>query len=1187
MSRTIETVLRLKGESEYRSGLKNCASEMKVMKSELSLASSEFRTNANSMEALTKKGDILSRMYETQERKVALLRGALENAKNAQQTEQQAVADLREQYEKAKKALSDFGDSVDETNEDYRKAKAETDNLRESLAKHQIKLDAATNSISKYEIQLNHASVELNKLSDQQEENNKLLKEAQESSDGCAKSIDRYGDVTHEAAEATKGAGSACEAMANQMMASGIQEKVDDLAASMMEASKAAQEYEISVAKVSTIADSNVLSKEGASSGLLQLSTNLRKDANEVADAAYEALSAGVATANVLDFTAQSSKLAVAGFTDTATAVDVLTTIMNAYRLEADQAEQVASKLVKTQDLGKITVDEIAKVIGRVIPSAAAYSVDLNNIATAYAAMTASGVNAENSTTYLSTMLDELADSGSDVAAVLEEQTGKSFAQLMAEGKSLGDVLGVIGKSVDNDKTKFSNLWSSATAGKAAISLLNTGTEEFNKTLNEMANSSGTVNKNYEKMTDVSDYASQRLTVANKNLAIAVGNQLNPVLDEARNAGAKILEVAAKIIDDNPILVSLISGLVASIGFLSAALSGMMIAKSVAAAMTALNISLSASPLGLAAIAVGGLVTALTLFCDQAEESSERVNELTEAAQRLNESTTTGARDYADAVASAETAYVMCDGYISRLAELEAQGLKTDEQQKEYALLIDEIKTLIPELNVEIDAQTGLIKGGAAALREQTSAWKDAAIAEAAYARYKDDIAAMVDAEYELAKNKAKLKIVEDTLTSATTRQEQILTQIARTQTEYNQVCGDFNLTAEESARQSENLLGELQGLQSELREVADIEKAAKSEQDALNQAIADGESVVASNKAVIESSTEALKLLTEDYPQLTGAVTGSAEEMADSVTESTDKMDEAYLELWQNARTSLDGQVGLFEKLDGKCEQSTKDMIEALKSQKKAFNEYADNIQIAMERGIDIGLVQELSDGSQESMQILAELVTATDEEIANLNTEFLGTSEAKDNVAKSMAGIDVVVSDVLKDSQKVAYAEGKKLGSDTAQGIIDGVKSKEAAYRAAMAATAAVGPATYAKTVDQHSPSRLYRKLAANDVEGLIVQYQADTPKLKKATAQLAEEGYTSAIQARRAAVPSLVSSVNAVTASESSQSVPLLQQILSAIKAGKVIVLDSGELIGSTASGYNAAMGQDQILIDRGAK
>ncbi len=1187
MSRTIDTILRLQGESEYRAGLKGCTGEMKVLNSELSLVSSEFRTNANSLQALTAKGEVLSRMYATQEQKVDLLRGALENARETQEAEQKTVDDLRDQYEKAKKTLAEYGDAVDRNSAEYKKAQADTAALSESLAKHQTKLDASTNSIAKYTIQLNRAEVELDNLGDRQKENNRLLDEAKKSSDGYAVSIDRYGDSVQEVSDEEDNLSSSTEALATAMVASGIKDVVEDVAAAMMDASKAAQEYETSIAKVGTISDSNILSEDAMSAGILQLSTDLRRDANEVADAAYEALSAGVETADLLEFTAQSAQLAKAGFTDTATSVDVLTTILNAYKMEASQTEKVASTLVKTQDLGKVTVDDLSKVIGRVIPSAAAYSVNLDNVAAAYARMTSSGINAENSTTYLSTMLDELADSGSDVAAVLQEQTGKSFSELMAGGSSLGDVLEIIGKSVDNDNVKFSNLWSSATAGKAAISLFNDGAAAFNDTLEQMVTSSGTVAANYKKMTDTSDYASQRLAVANKNLSITVGSQLNPMLDELRNAGARVMEVAAKIVAENPALMSVITGLVTAMGLLAAGLSGLMMVKSVTTAMRALNIAMGANPAVLVAAAIAGLITALAVFSAQTETTAERVDELTEASQRLNDRTAAGAKEYAESVAAAESAYAMCDGYIERLAELEDQGVKTNAQQQEYAMLVDEIKTLMPELNIELDEQTGLIKGGVSALKDQAAAWKDAAIAEAMYASYKGDIEALVAAEYELAQNKAKLSVTTQKLSSYEKRQNEIVKEMAALESERSAVYADRNLSAAESAHRLNELTGKTQGLQVELNALIDSEKAARFEQDALNQAITEGSKTVNSNKEVVESSNAALKELEKTYPQLAGTVTESSQETADATTEAIGKIQTSYAEMLEAAQDSLGSQVGLFDDLSGKCEMTTSTMIENLISQRKAFDDYATNIELALQRGIDIGLVQQLSDGSTESMLILAELVTGTDKQIAELNEAFSGVNESKTTAADAMAAVKLAYSSGMDELASDMNAKGKTLGEQVVDGLIAGMEENEEKYTTSVRSLANAGVREYQRTNLIKSPSRRYREMAGYDVQGLIVQYQADTPKLQSAAAKMADAGYVAAIRSRRAAIPSLSAISSGNSASSELQTQSLLQQILTAIRNGQVIKLDSGALIGATAGQYNAAMGQDMVLSGRGAK
>ena len=1181
--RTIDTILRVQNEGGYKTALRNCTAELKTQKSELEKVTSEYRTNANSMEALTKKGDVLAKMYTTQQEKIDLLRGAMVKAQSTRDAEEETLANLRDQYDQAQKKLASFGDQVDKTSEEYLKQKAEVDKLRDAITQHQAKLDSSTKSFYYYTDQLNKAEVELNNLSDKQEKNTRLLNEAKSSADGCATSIDRYGDAVQQAADATQQSTSAVEAMAQAMVASGIQQKVEDLAAEMMECSKAAQDFEVSIAQVGTIADSSVLSTQKLKEGTLELSTDLRKDAGEVSAAIYDALSAGVETADVLNFTAQSSQLATAGFTDMSTSVDVLTTILNAYKMKSSETEKVASTLVKTQDLGKITVDDLGKVLGRVIPTAAAYGVNLDNIAAAYANMTAAGVNAENSTTNLTAMLDELANSGSDVAGILQEQTGKSFSELMGEGKSLADVLEIIGASVEYDQVQFSNLWSSSTAGKAAISLFDGSAKAFNDTLLEMANSSGTVAKNYEKMTDTSEYSSQRLEVASKNLQIAVGDRLNPVLDELREAGAGVLELASTVVGNNPALVSVITGTVTALGLLATGLSGLMVVKSVTDAMQALNITLAANPIVFVTTALVGLTAAVATYMAQIETTEERVESLTGASRTLSKTVDAGNTSYEDAVVSAKAASDTVSGYIDRLAELEAQGSLTGVQQAEYSLILEKISSLMPGINLEIDGQTELLKGGTAALREQADAWKNAAIAEAAYARYKDDVAALADAEYELAKNQALLNMTQDEAADILARLDAAQRKLNQNVQAIQDISDDATMSYEEQGAALDALYEENMNLENEMFALQEAYIESTKDQEAYTKAVEQSSQALAEAKPEVDAATAAYNRLageTQNASEKTGeAVSG----MANVVGAASKEMQEAYAETYQSARDSLDRQIGLFDDLSGKCEMSAEDMIRNLKSQREAFDNYATNLQLAMERGIDIGLVQTLADGKVESMQLLAELVQSTDEQIDELNVVFAGVSEGKDNVATAIADLDGIIRNELAE----AAAAAEQGGQNVVSGLVKGVKKELPRYKDAIRQVAADGQEEYRTANMIRSPSRKYQQLAEYDIQGLIVQYKADKPKVENAAAELANAGYLAQIRTRQMQIPSFAASAVPVSAERSNgEAVSLLRQVLAKLTEGQRLVLYPDILIGQTANGYDAEFGNIKFMTDRGA-
>lgn len=288
---------------------------------------------------------------------------------------------------------------------------------------------------------------------------------------------------------------------------------------------KLASDYENAVAKVYTIMDKDVMTTEAMSKAILDLSTNTGKSATELADAAYQALSASVATDKVAGFVEDAVKLSKAGFTETATAVDTLTTVINAYGYQAEDAQMISDKLVQTQNKGKTTVDELAASMGNVIPTAAAYNVNLDNLCSAYVLMTKQGINTANATTAINGMLTELADNGSSVAKILKEKTGKSFGQLMADGMDLGEVIQILSDSVDGDSEAFANLWGNVRASKGALAIANAGASEFASTMGDMADSTGLCEKALEDLATPMSKANKAINAV-KNTGIQLGEEI-------------------------------------------------------------------------------------------------------------------------------------------------------------------------------------------------------------------------------------------------------------------------------------------------------------------------------------------------------------------------------------------------------------------------------------------------------------------------------------------------------------------------------------------------------------------------------------------------------------------------------------------------------------------------------------
>lgn len=308
--------------------------------------------------------------------------------------------------------------------------------------------------------------------------------------------------------------------------------------------------YETSLAKVGTIADLGKLSIQQLGDQITATSNSMGIAATDIAEATYQAISAGQDTANAVAFAGQAAKLAAAGFTSTTSAVDILTTALNAYDLSADQADHVSDVLLTTQNLGKTSVDELSSSIGRVIPLAAAYNVSVENLSSGLAVMTANGIATAEATTYTKSMLNELGDTGSTVGKILQAETGKSFAQLNAEGKSLGDVLQILYDNVDGDSTAFAGLWSSVEAGTGALSLASGGADKFNGVLAQMVDSAGATDTAYQTMTDTFQHSMESLQTTAENLSIDLFEAMEPGLKEAANWGTDCLNTLTSALNE-------------------------------------------------------------------------------------------------------------------------------------------------------------------------------------------------------------------------------------------------------------------------------------------------------------------------------------------------------------------------------------------------------------------------------------------------------------------------------------------------------------------------------------------------------------------------------------------------------------------------------------------------------------
>jgi len=138
--------------------------------------------------------------------------------------------------------------------------------------------------------------------------------------------------------------------------------------------------------------------------------------------ALFDAVSAGVPVGEAVEFLGKATKLAIGGVTDLGTAVDGLTSIINAYGLEYSEAERVAAAFFSAQKFGKTTVEELSGAVGQAAPLAVQLGVSYQELLSIYAELTKQGIATEEATTAIRGIFSSLLDPAEEVKKALDDQ---------------------------------------------------------------------------------------------------------------------------------------------------------------------------------------------------------------------------------------------------------------------------------------------------------------------------------------------------------------------------------------------------------------------------------------------------------------------------------------------------------------------------------------------------------------------------------------------------------------------------------------------------------------------------------------------------------------------------------------------------------------------------------------------
>jgi len=405
--------------------------------------------------------------------------------------------------------------------------------------------------------------------------------------------------------------------------------------AGLSAAGKQAMNFGLGMAEVSTLVDTAEVNIHEMEESLKELSVESGRSLDDLTKGLYDTVSAGIQAGDAIEFMGVASKTAVAGVSDVATSVDILTTLTNSYGYTASDAESISDMLFATIRAGKTTLPELAHGMSYVASTAAQANVPLEETLAALATMTALGVPTTQAARSINQALlgfirpsTQAAERASSLGIEL------SAATLASEGL-LGS-MSLLREATGGSVEDLAEIAGSSEALRAVLNLTGKGFETFEQNVNDTRDSTGEMTDAFNKMAESTAERMNRLKQALAVLSVDIGEAVIPIGEMLAEDLLPQLQALSKWMRENPALVRRFAEAMAVLfvtGALGNALHGVthlvVAVKSLGPALALLN------PASAAVVAVvGGLI----LIGKEAYNTRKEIEDLAEAQDIMHRS---------------------------------------------------------------------------------------------------------------------------------------------------------------------------------------------------------------------------------------------------------------------------------------------------------------------------------------------------------------------------------------------------------------------------------------------------------------------------------------------------------------------------------------------------------------------
>ena len=889
------------------------------------------------------------------------------------------------------------------------------------------------------------------------------------------------------------------------------------------------------VAKTTDLTDEELADMSDA---IKAMSTEIPASTTEIAAVAEAAGQLGIQKDALLDFTRVMTMLGTATNMTAEDAATALARFANITGMSADNYDRLGAVIVDLGNNFATTESEITQMGTRLASGGRLAGLTEPQIMALAAAMSSVGIEAEAGGTAMTQTLNAIEkavatgkdslQSFADVAGMSADSFAemwntdalgaltafiRGLGNLDEQGESAVLVLEDLGLTGIRQSNMLKSLALAADQMDSAVQTANTAWDENIALTNE-------ANKRYATTQSKLDMMQN----AYNNLKVAVGDAFTPVLRDAYDAGTDVLNVLGEFVQENP---ALVKGVVTFTGVVGGATVALTAYAAISKVIKALDMATmfggAVGPIMLGVTAVAALTAGIVALSDASKDDAvPSVRELTEAARELDSAMSDARAACDDTVTTTEASANVANNYIDRLDELNSLSKLSAEQQREYHGILVMLTQTVPDLANYIDLETDTINGGTEALRANTQAWKDNAIAQAYQEQLTEIYSKNADVLIEAEKNKIGLRDAEGKLAVAQKaqndefeRQNRLYQEANQKVQEYYEETGlvtDANMWLGETTDELNWKLEQNAQAVMEAQDAVDAyQKAIDKDNDALQAAqdeIALAEEAVQNLTTATEDSTTATEDASRGYGELNTEIS--------SVKERVEALQQAYQEAYKAAAESVQGQYALWQQADSIVATSASSINSNLQGQITHWQTYNDNLASLRDRAGDIeGLTEMIgsfADGSSDSVNAVAGMAAASDEELAAMVESWNKLREEQNKAAEDIADfrtgfsetMDAISGDLEATIDDMDLGtEAAEAGRATIQGFIDGATGMLSTVQSAYSQLGYAALAALSRNVQNNNSVASSRRMSG------FSRYASGTTSAEAGLALVGEEG------------------------------------------------------------------------------